>query len=252
MASGRSLESPDGCQGDLAQTAVGRHSHGVQSTRAEIPPHSRKGSQMAASTKTTSKRSSSAKSTKSTGRKSAAAKSTKSTGKKAGAAKRQPSASPVKSSAKPGTSVVRRFEQHQDAAHAATALMRHGGRNEGRAPVATSNIADVMTALSGRKPETLLSVTTAQLVKLAKGEKVPEKIAQSATSAAREFSSDAFGRASTKNKIRGAKLLAILAVVAQPVKSSAPAKSAAKSSARKSVTKSTTKSGRKSSRKGSR
>lgn len=188
-----------------------------------------------AAKKTTPAKSGAKKSTtaaKSSGVKSSAKKSSGATAAK----KSTTPSTPVASSAKPGTFVVRRFEQHQDAAHAATKLMRHGGRNGGRAPVATSNVADVIEALAGRAPADLLGVSTAQLTKLARGEKIAEKTADAAKSAAREFSGDAFGRASTKNKLRGAKLLAILAVVANAPE---PVKSAAKSSAAKTATKRT-------------
>jgi hypothetical protein len=194
---------------------------------------------------TSSKRSSSAKkAAKSSGRKSAA-KSTKSTGRKS-AAKKVASSAPVNAAAKrtkPGVVNVRRFAEHADAAHAATLVMRHGGRNEGRNPVATSNIADVVAALDAAKttPEKVTGLTTPQLVKLARGERIAEKVAAEAAKRAREFSSDAFGRATTSNKLRGAKLLAILAVVAKPelaVRKTSSAKSATKSASVKSATKS--------------
>jgi hypothetical protein len=197
---------------------------------------------------TSSKRTSSAKKAKSSGRKTAA-KSTKSTGRKTAAktaAKKVASSAPVNAAAKrskPGVVNVRRFAEHADAAHAATLVMRHGGRNEGRNPVATSNIADVVSALDAAKttPEKVTGLTTPQLVKLARGERIAEKVAAEAAKRAREFSSDAFGRATTTNKIRGAKLLAILAVVAKPelaVRKTSSAKSATKSAPVKSATKS--------------
>jgi hypothetical protein len=197
------------------------------------------------STPSSSKRSTATKAKKSSGRKSAAKKTT---GRKSAA-----SSTPVNAAAKrskPGIVNVRRFAEHADAAHAATTVMRHGGRNEGRNPVATSNIADVLTALASEKttPEKLTGLSTAQLVKLARGESVAEKVAAEAEKRAREFSSEKFGRATTTNKIRGAKLLAILAVIAKPdlVTRKTAATSAAKRQPVKSAVKST---GRKSSRK---
>lgn len=166
--------------------------------------------------------------TKSTGRKSAAKKSTPAA--KKSAAKKTGGTPAVKKSASapkttPTTTVassspaVRRFEHLAETAKTATELMRKSAKSGStRGPVTTPNIVAVVDALKSQKttPTKLTGLTGAELTKLATGAAVPKKSAEkfaSAKSAARTFSSDTIGRASTKNKLRGAKLYAILAVI---------------------------------------
>lgn len=213
-----------------------------------------------------------------------AAKSTKRTGRKsaAPAAPVRPSSAPVitdastyttpearLSAAKPGTLLVRRFDQHRELAQLATKRFQTTASRPGADPtkqsgVTTANIADVAAALRERKTtaDKLLGVPTADVVRYAeKGELSKRAETAELTKTLREFSIAVFG-SGTRNKLRGKRIAAALSVLmadgAKSVAKSAPRASAAKSSAkptatkRSASTKSTKTTGRKSSRKSSR
>lgn len=208
------------------------------------------------------------KSTKSTGRKSGA-KSTKSTG-----AKRTSTPADVGigmtststdayttpearlSAAKPGTLLVRRFDEHRELAQIATKRFQTTASRPGADPtkqsgVTTANIADIAAALKQRKTtaEKLLGVPTADVVKYAETGQLTKR-AESAelTKTLREFSIAVFG-SGTRNKLRGKRIAAALSVLmdggTKTKRAPAAAKSSAKSTAVKRTAASRPKKGRK-------